>query len=47
VMCEVKLMGKKYTMTLIEMLGLKEAGEMVARAKWYGQFGYVLRKIMR
>ena len=39
VMCGVKLVDKRNTVELIDMLGLKEAAEKLARAngvRWYG-----------
>ena len=54
VMCGAKLMEKKRTEDLMEMLGLKETAAQMAKVngvRWYGQVlsgdeGHVLRKAL-
>ena len=43
-MCSVKLMDKRNTMELMDMLGLKEAADKLARANGMRWYGHVLRR---
>ena len=43
-MCGVKLMDKKITKELMEMLGLVESLEMIAKANAVRWYGHVLRR---
>ena len=50
-MCGAKLMEKKRTEDLMEMLGLKETVVQMAKVRWYGHVlrrdvGHVLRKAL-
>ena len=44
-MCGVKLMDKRHTKELMDMLGLKKAPDMLARANGVRWYGHVLRRI--
>ena len=44
VMCSVKLVDKRNTVELMNMLGLKEAADKLAMANGMRWYGYVLRR---
>ena len=43
-MCSVKLVDKRNTVELMDMLGLKEAADKLARANGVRWYGHVLRR---
>ena len=43
-MCSVKLVDKRNTVELMDMLGLKEAAEKLARTNGVRWYGHVLRR---
>ena len=44
-MCGVKLVDKRNTVELMDMLGLKEAADKLARANGVRWYGHVLRQL--